>query len=358
MALDRRAAEIPSKGRLQEIVVDRGANKHPFLTFVFESGEPRSIPILSVRDPNQHGDIARAIASHKPVIFMAGGVIGAGNAVRHGTDGARVFWDTFKPGRPETSKLPMMVAQEKQYEIIDWSKVHEDFKFLKSGPKRADFFGQLPMHVIYPHNSYDRVTDRAFITEPSDMAQEHEIIRANVPTVCMYFQRDSDWVKIAHIIGEYAPWSRFGITSCNEKGKKPPFSLAEFEADVMRRVGEGKTVWEATQAVAYIEDPIAEEIGVASSQSQVRIPLKGERPTLKLVRHGPVSPRLIKAQTGADVEVPSDENGNWTVKFSERRVGNDIDLDMLVQLQTQKINAHIAGRSKNHRIDFAGRVAI
>lgn len=348
--LERRLHERPVYGRLQDVQEVRDAQGHPFLQFSFEGNMQRSIPILSVRNPGDHIQIAQSIATNEPVIFMAGGVIGAGRAVGRGPDGGgRDFWEKYKPGRKPTSKVPMMVLHEDQHELIDWSRVHRDFRFLENAGKRIKFFGQLPLHVVWPHNKEDYVTDPdTFVTKPSDMADEHELVRATVDTVCLYFQRDDDWVNIAHLVGHCSPFRRFGITSCNQSGERPPFTRQKFIEEQLRKAAEGRDTWEARIARAYIDDPIAEEVGVGSSQSQVRAPLVSEPPTFKMVRHGPVSPRAIKAQTGVDVEVPTNKEGAWVVKYSERSRSNDVSLDHLVAQQTARINQDIASRKRPH----------
>lgn len=348
--LERRMHERPNYGRLQDVQQIRDANGHPFLQFSFDGNTQRSIPILSVRSPGDHSQIARMIATNEPVIFMAGGVIGAGKAVGRGPEGGgRDFWDKYKPGRKETSKVPMMVLHEDQYELIDWSKVHHDFRFLENARNRIKFFGQMPLHVVWPHNRDDYLTDPdTFVTRPSDMAGEHELVKTTVDTVCLYFQRDEDWVRIAQLLGTYSPFRRFGITSCNQSAEKPPFTRQGFIDEQLRKAGEGRDPWEAREAVAYIDDPIAEEIGVGSSQSQVIAPLVGSRPTFRMLRHGPVSPMAIKAQTGVDVEVPTNEKGVWVVKYSERSRSNDFSLDHLIELQTARINQVIAARRRRH----------
>lgn len=354
MALDRRVAEpeVINRGPLIRLYESKASDGHSFLNFAFQGeAEPRKVPFLEIRNPDDHKAIAKAVTSRRPVLFMAGGVIGSGLMCTPDGGEGRMFWDVLKPGREATSMVPIFAENEMQYELVDWEKLHPEFRFLENGRRRRDFFGQLPIHAVFPFNHNDKVTDvDTFVTRPEYMAQEHPMLQTRFDSVCLYFQRDDDWVRIAQFAADYFPMGRFGITSNNEHRQPGIFTWDEFKELVFRKSEAGKRIWEADVA-AILRDRAAERVNVGSSQTQVRFSQIGEaEPMLWLVRHGPVGPRLIEKQTGVKVGVPTDENGTWVVRYAERSRPNAVDLEHLVEMQTREINADIAARRHRRHI--------
>lgn len=343
--IERGSPKLTSISHVEKPAFD-SKDKLPHLRFNFDGGPQQDIPLLSVRDSSHHEHIAAVASSGKKVIFVAGGVVGALIAVER-TDNqdpkAYEFWD-IKPGRPDFAKVPMLLKHESQAEVIDWNQVHPGLRFLQNLEDRKKLSGPYPLHVIWPFDSRDRLTDRTvFVTTPQDTLNLPEDMQVNVDTVCLFFHRDADWLRVAQLGSVVNERARWGVTSCNPHKRKPPFSLEEFKADLIQRSAQGEQIWESN-AAAIIDDPISNIADVGSSHTQVRVQHQGEAnlsgdmdtPTLFVVRRGSLSTEGLKAHIARqfpdrriDVQVlPSS-------KLASRKHSDDMVLDDRLNLQAE-----------------------
>lgn len=336
-----------SISQVEKTIYPEGKNV-PHLRFSLVGEPARDIPLLSVRDSSHHETIARIASSGQKVIFVAGGVVGALIAVER-TDNddpkAYEFWD-IKPGRPDFAKVPMLLKHESQEAVIDWEKVHPGLKFLRDVEQRQKLSGEYPLHVIWPFNTQDVLTDRTvFVTTAEDTQNLPADMQVNNDTVCLFFHRDEDWLQVAQAGSKANERARWGVTSCNPHKRMPPFTLEEFKTEILDRAEQGAMVWE-TSASAIIDDPIANLVDVGSSHTQIRIQQEGEVdldgeavvPTIFVVRKGSLSTeglrRLVEDQfpgRGIKVqELPS-------AKIASRKHPEDMSLDDRLERQAQLV---------------------
>lgn len=296
----------------------------------------KEIPVYSIRNRDHHESIARLIASGKPVAFNVHviGVLIAVQDPRGRSDNWREFW-RIKNGREPQDKVPFMMLPRHQYRVVDFEKVHQYFRYLKNPDKRREFYGRLPLHVIYPvKQNAAFIHQNAFITTFEDTLKKPEDQRVAVPTICVFSQADSDWEHVAERAARLNHHALFGVTSFNDHGEQPPFNKAQF----MDYIG-GKGVLDVE---GFVDDEFANG---ASSHTQIRLPLVGERPELVVVRRGLISADLIKAQTGHEVRVLE------SAKVASRGHPPEANLDNLFFGFIQDVDRHerLRKSSNGHR---------
>lgn len=300
-----------------------------------EFGE-KSVPILSIRNPEDHHRIGETIASGVPVAFEVG-VIGVLLAVNDPytplPDNWKAFWE-IKRGRQSTDKVPMYMPPEHQWKIVDFEKLHPEFRKLKSMPEREKLYGNLPLHIIMPFKEKAKdVNTKVFVTYPEDAKNKPQDMQVPVPTVCLFFQEDRDWRYVAEHAMKVNPFAYYGVTSFNDHGEPSPWTLDDL-ADYTVKKG----ILPPYDAI--VEDPIFRMANIMSSHTQVRLPLVGEDPTIKIVRMGPVSGEMIEKQTGYKTEVlPS-------AKFAASGHPEGTDLSENVYSYIKQANNFIASRNR------------
>ena len=301
-----------------------------------EAGVEKDIPIFSVREPAHHKDIARAVASGVPVAFEVG-VIGVLLAVNDPytplPDNWRTFWE-IKRGRQPTDKVPMLMPPEHQWKIVDYDKLHPEFRRLRNLKDREKLYGQLPLHVIMPFKeSAIDVNRNVFVTEPKDTMSKPADLQVPVSTVCLFFQEDKDWRKVAEHASYINPFAYYGVTSFNDHGEPSPWTLDDLATYTVK-----KGILPPYDVI--VEDPIFREANIMSSHTQIRLPLVGEKPPIKIVRMGPVSGEMIEKQTGYTTEVlPS-------AKFAASGHPEGTDLSENVYNYIRQANNFIANRNR------------
>jgi hypothetical protein len=288
--------EIEIKER-QSLAVefDESKNKrYPFLNVKSAEGIKR-IPVLSVRNPNHHIQIAEWIASGH-VGALEAGVIGVLIAVPDdplvNDHNSKKFWEV-KRGRGVLDKVPMMMSPEQHDNVVDYSKIHPDFKFLKDLGKRREFFGKYPFHTILPVASYAMIDKDVFITTPEDSQKKSSDPEQWIsePTVCVFFPGgDSAWRNISGLTSYINPDSHVGVSSLNDHGEKSPFDLDELINYVNNK-----------QRVDFdflIQDPVARSAEIRSSHTQIRLPLEDEPAEILVIRKGSVSTNMLREHFG------------------------------------------------------------
>ena len=294
----------------------------------------RKIPVFSIRNPDQHRVIAESISSGAPVAFEVGviGILIAVEDSRAGNDNYERFWK-IKRGRASQDKVPIMLPPRHQWGIVDFDKLHPDFRYLKDRKHRENFYGQLPLHVIWPFKeTASSVNHKAFITTGEDYKSKPEDQRVDISTVCVYFQDDKDWRNVAEFAKRFNPHVFFGISSFNDHGEQPPFDFEELIQYVMLK-----------QRVDFdyvIRDQIVARANIRSSHTQIRPPLWYESPEIRVVRRGPVSADAISKHTGHPVKVLE------SARLASRGHPESVDLDQNVFKYINDANFHIQQRKK------------
>lgn len=281
----------------QEKVEVQNYNGQEMLNIEF-GRESLGLPLYSIREPENLSRIADLVCSGKPAVFEAPGVFGLLSEVKNeskANNAGREFW-LLKGGRPHVSKVPIICRPESAGNLIAVSKLNKEVgQVISDGKKRKKFWGRLPLHVIAP--VVDRlplVHRETFITTPKESAMKGlEYVPGS--TICLYFQHDDDWDALARGVELRAPFSLFGVSSFNLSGEHPPYNFWELVAYLAGHHELAKSV----AGIAY--DPATWDCDIASSQTQIRLPLKHEDPVLTITRPGPVSAEMIEEQTGFDV---------------------------------------------------------
>ncbi|MBI2028142.1 MAG: hypothetical protein HYT07_00900 [Candidatus Levybacteria bacterium] len=299
---------------------------HPLLKVEGENGT-KSIPILSVREKAHHEAIANAMVSGDAVAFEVG-VVGLMIAVgdkRLGGNAWKTFWEV-KKGRAPEDKVPFMMLPEDHDKVVDFTKIHEDFQFLKDAEARKKFFGALPFHTILPIREDNESLNRnAFVTTPEETLKKPADQRLSESTVCIYWQGgDTDWRRIAELAKKINPDVYLGITSLNEHGKPSPWNFSE----LLKHIEDGR----GKELNHIVQDPVIAKADIKSSHTQVRVPLKGEKPAIIIVRKGPISADTINKFTGFPVRTLE------SAKLASRGHSPDVSLDERILEHLQKVN--------------------
>ncbi len=331
------AEQLPSPEIPLTVEHRRGAFASSLHVSSPELGE-KNIPILSIRNPYHHKEIAHAIAGGAPVAFEVG-VIGVLLAVNDPytplPDNWRTFWE-IKRGRKTEDKVPMYMPPEHQWKIVDYDKLHPEFQKLRKLSEREKLYGNLPLHVIMPFKeSAKDVNTNVFVTYPEDAKSKPQDMQVPVPTVCIFFQEDRDWRKVSEHAMKLNPFAYYGVTSFNDHGEPSPWTLQDLVPYTQK-----KGIIPPYDLV--VEDHIFRSADIKSSHTQVRLPLLHEEPTIKIIRRGPVTPEMIEAQTGFRTEIlPS-------AKFAASGHPEGTDLSQNVYSYINEANAFISLRDRKH----------
>lgn len=283
---------VERKETKQSFVVRLDENKgghSPLLNIESEEGIKREIPVYSVREPLHHKMIARSAISGKVVLFEVG-VIGFMIAVSNdpAKDGnSEKFWE-LKRGRDRADKVPIMMLPEDQDKIVDFDKLHPDYHYLKDPKNRQKFFGTFPIHTILPLREEIMDINRdVFVTTLEDTIGKPADQFVSVPTVCVYSQGgDKTWETITKLASSLDPNVYLGISSFNDHGEHSPYDFGDLIEYVQRK-----------QRVDFdyvVRDPIVAKYNIRSSMTQIRLPLKGETPEIRIVRKGPVGIDMLR----------------------------------------------------------------
>lgn len=309
---------IRSPVGISNVVYDEGKGKSQPCLRVESKDGIRQIPVYSVRDPSQHESIAKCMASGSVVAFEVG-VMGIMIAIndprdpRDGRDNWKKFWEV-KKGRGQVDKVPMLMLPKYDYTIVDFDKLHPDYRYLKDPQERHKFFGSLPLHVILPfRESVKNVNRNAFVTTSEESKKKPADQHVQVSTICIYFQGgDKVWEDIAEKAKHYNPYVHFGISSLNDHGEHSPYDFDELIEYVKRK--------QRVDFEFVVRDPIVAKHKIRSSMTQVRLPLKDETPEIRIIRKGPVSAEMIAELTGHPVRILE------SAKFAGRGYPEDVPL--------------------------------
>jgi len=290
-------AKIEEKAKELQLRIEKGEAGVQLLK-IPELG--KNIPIYDFRNLTHQVMIAKALAKGERMA-MFGGVWGAFRAVKRNTTAEDFFHRQVKPGRPWEAKVPLMVKPRYGVRLIDWSQIHSDFRFLSDYAEFKKLWTQHPafLHVIAPVRTTKHSLPDIFITTPQDYQKRYggnDIIA--VSTVALLHRHDpyleylSAWVeRFSHTA------MSLGVSTLNPHGEEPPYEENEFFTDIKTR----RCPISAIDLI--VKDKKYEETGAFGSHTQVRLPLIGETPTLKVVRIGSFSPVGLKKSVGFDYEI-------------------------------------------------------
>lgn len=283
-------------GRPKELKIEPGSDgvqvlHHPELE--------RPIRILDFRNLQHQVEIAKVLASCGQVI-MFGGVWGVFKGVQRATIG-ETFFVRAKPERPPEAKIPQMIPPEDAIKEIDWYQVHPEFRYLQDYWSYRKLYSHGAfLHIIVPVRPTLKSLPDIFITEPSEFAKRYPNLEPiRVATVALLWQEDPSRRHFSALVKRFSHTDIYiGVSTANPHGEEPPYTTQElFDAICNGRC-------DISEIDLIVTDKKYEESGAFASHTQLRLPLVGETPTLKVLRIGSLSIEGFEAATGFQCDPP------------------------------------------------------
>lgn len=284
--------------KLSAVVVKEGKNRQVLHVSESEKG----IPIFNLRDFSDQVEAARLVAQGKRMA-MYGGVWGGFRAVKR-WDFAERFFHEVKVGRPEEAKIPLMTLPENAVRIIDWSMVHEDFRFLEhywNFKKLWENHGAF-LHIIAPARETLKSLAPIFVTSAEEFMRRYpNSTPVSSPTIAGVWRDDPYLRHFATLIGRFSHTDMYiGVSTLNPHGEEPPYTFEEFKKDLSA----GRIPAESVDLI--VKDDSYERYQAFSSHTQIRLPFVGENPVLRVLRIGSLSPEGFGNATGFNCVIEKD----------------------------------------------------
>lgn len=284
----------------------------------------KNIPIYDFRNLTHQVMIAKALAKGERMA-MFGGVWGAFRAVKRNTTAEDFFHRQVKPGRPWEAKVPLMIKPKDGLRLIDWSQVHSNFRFLSDYAEFKKLWNLHPafLHIIAPVRPTKHSLPDIFITTPQDYQKRYsgnDIIQ--VSTVALLHRHDPYLEHLSAWVERFSHTAMsLGVSTLNPHGEEPPYTEKELFEDI-------KTArCKVAEIDLIVTDRLYEESGAFGSHTQLRLPLVGESPTLKVLRIGSLSIDGFETATGLQCDPPAlgikdvrkNQGENLDAKLSQMR---------------------------------------
>ncbi|HEY5600740.1 MAG TPA: hypothetical protein VIK81_01485 [Patescibacteria group bacterium] len=286
----------------------------------------KMIPVFDFRNLSSHEEIAGRLAKGEQMAFF-GGVWGGFKGVKQATVNEG-FFTRVKPGRPKEAKIATMMGPEQSIGLIDWSKVHKDFRFLQDHWEYKKLWESHNafLHIIAPiREPLDYIPD-IFKTTPEDFKARYPKLESlNSTTACFVWRNDPYLKHLSNFVKRLSHTNVFiGVSTLNRHGEEPPYSYEE----LIDQLNDGRT--NPADINLIVRDRLYEEYEALGSHTQLRLPLEGEQPKLKVIRIGSLSPEGFAKATGFDFEILPD------IKDVRKNPGEN--LDKLLFYMKEEIN--------------------
>jgi len=229
------------------------------------------------------------------------------------------------------------------YRAIDWEAMHPEFaKYLRARERRERLWKDgVAFHLVVPVSPSAHYIHGVFITTPEDLrhTKKPEEQMVDINTVSAFWWHDPDWEDIADMVKRYNPFGIAGISSFNEHGQQPAYT---FDEVVKFIYDTGKCPFDMV-----VRDEIGETIGVRSSHSQYRVPLRGEPAEWIVVRRGAIdTDRWLEA---IDSPFPARKLSTTTVAVRASTPDTDLS-DLVFEVRDRTLEdyhrRHPRGRSR------------
>lgn len=251
------------------------------------------IPVYDIRNLSDQADIAREIAKGRQMA-MFGGVWGGFQGISADVE-SEGYLKWAKQDRPKEAKYVVMTPPAKSHELIDWSQVHEDLRYLED----PDSFESLwathgaYLHVIAPVRSDAQFPD-VFVTSPTEYAKRYpDHPRISSSTAAFLWRADPYFERFTDLVDRFSnSTTHIGVTSLNKHGEKPPYTFEEFVAHLR----DGKS--DPREVHLVVRDSIYERSEALGSHTQIKLPLVDEEGVVKILRVGTLSPQGFEKSTG------------------------------------------------------------
>lgn len=284
-----------------------------------------TIPVYNFRDIHDQALIAGHITDGAQMA-MFGGVWGGFKGVRIGTQGEK-FFHRVKPGRPKEAKIAMMIPPEDSRELMDWSRVHPDFRYLADGDNFKELWDRhgAYLHVIGP--VMQSVVPDVFETTPEDYsARYNHSDPIPYSTACFFWRDDPHLDHLSTLVRSASDGEvLIGVTSLNKHGEQPPYTYEEFVDHMVTGKADPRDIH------LVVRDPIYEGSEALGSHTQVRLPFEHEEPVLKVLRIGTLSPEGFGQLVGKPVEIIPDAK--------DVRKSKGVNVDLHIAAMNQHIRA-------------------
>ena len=275
------------------------------LEYLELSGTDRRIPVYDIRSVESHEAIAEQIADGAQMALF-GGVWGGFKGVKRGVQNEGFFM-RVKPGRPKEAKVAMMVPPSDATQLVDWSLVHPEFQYLRDYERFRDLWSanEAYLHIIAPIKPSLRTLPEIFETTPEDFRSRYpNLDPVSASTACFFWREDPYLKHFTALVKRLSHATVYiGVSSLNRHKEKPPYLYGE----LVDQIKDGRTNPATIHLI--VRDSIYERHEAFGSHTQLRLPLKGETPTLKVIRIGTLSLEGFEDRTGLPTEtVPGAED--------------------------------------------------
>jgi len=298
------------------------------------------IPVYDIRNLFDHITIAQEIAKGRQMA-MFGGVWGGFQGVRGREESGNGYLKWAKKDRPKEAKYAVMIPPAKSHEIIDWSLVHEDLRFLEDPDSFKSLWGThgAYLHVIAPVRSDAQFPD-VFVTSPDEYAKRYpDHPRISSSTAAFLWRADPYYERFADLVDRFSnSTTHIGVTSLNKHGEKPPYTFEEFVAHLR----DGKA--DPREVHLVVRDSIYEKSEALGSHTQIKLPLVDEEGVVKILRVGTLSPQGLERRTGITTRQMPD------AKDVRKVPGVDIDTHI------RAMNQQIQERWESERQVVSGQI--
>lgn len=258
------------------------------------------LPIYDFRNLEHQVHVAKVLARGGQILMYAG-VWGVFKGVKRATRN-ETFFMRAKPGRPPEAKIPVMLLPQEATKIIDWSNVHPDFRFLQDYWNFKNLWSHGAfLHIIAPVRHTLEALPEIFKTSPEEFQRRYPN-QEPIPstTVAVLWHEEPYKRHFSSLVKRYSHTDTFiGASTNNEHGRKPYYTSEELFESIQAEHSN------LPQLDLICTDKKYEESGVFASHTQLRLPLIGESPTLKVLRIGSVSLARVEEATGLECEIPS-----------------------------------------------------
>lgn len=271
------------------------------LEYLELSGTGRRIPVYDIRSVENHEAIAEQIADGAQMALF-GGVWGGFKGVKRGAQNEG-FFTRVKPGRPKEAKVAMMIPPSDAIQLVDWPSVHPEFQHLGDHERFRDLWStnEAYLHVIAPIRPSLRTLPEIFETTPEDFRSRYpNLDPLNVSTACFFWREDPYLRHFATLVKRLSHAAvHIGVSSLNRHKERPPYLYEE----LVDQIRDGRT--DPATIHLIVRDSIYERYEAFGSHTQLRLPLRGETPALKVIRIGTLSPKGFEDKTGLPTEIMS-----------------------------------------------------
>jgi len=275
--------------------------------------ERHHVKVFHLREDSHKRDIAKALISGEPVAAFGVGNYGLAVGIDHpkrvrSPRAWESYWQ-FKPQRPKTAKIPILLPPKYWGSIVDRRKIHPKFKpmFTREGLERA-YKEAVIFHIVAPSFDY-----APHINHPALITSEN-----GRNSVSAFWWHDPDLEEVADLAMRFNQNMLIGISSFNDHGENPAFNYDDVIAYIIRK--------RRVPFKFIVRDEIGESVGVRSSHPQFKVPEKGDEPIWKVVRKGSRSvERFLEA-----THLPFGAIGEEEAPFAPRDYPEDANLDHLV----------------------------